>query len=673
MSHVKRTRLDAGFPDTPSAIPEAMENALAQQFEALGPNAGLRLANLRSLVSSLTPQETRFMRLHLQSLPAPADIISSFPVDILIDISPYLSALDIVNILAVSKAWRQAWSQRHVVGALAKHHMPNFLQLYAHRNRLPTDQNLFDSFYQAARKFSIRQQGLFQSMIFNPVPWLHSVTRDRFFSLESSGAIESWDDVFPGGNFNNDFPDHLTEKKAEGKPPYSYINLLYRNGKVAWQPDDDDDDNLSSLTFVDDLRSQQRKVYKVPISVVLLGCVAHLEDLGSERDSVTLPSANIYKVSIEGKRAYILTDNSEVYVWTFRGGIRKVDTSAAGEDGINRIVNVVHDMEMEGMFDILPHPFLDDKFYLFSFRESERMLVVHEFNHNGTLRIHTTTLPKVYSLTRKWGTGDFDFEISCEGTEPNGDEDFFRDERHKVDAYGNYTICQFFAKGRPVKPKEFRGLYDDKWKDWNCEAYHDEDDDYCLGYTVLFNALTASVSISPFISNIRRPDQFPPSLTFWGGQQIELIRAPTTGNNLDFCMLLVSELNGQKRVQSMDDLPIYCPSTINAAKPISVTRRVTTRLDNSPAKKMMQGHKCSNIVSRYLTERLELISSIQPQYGLEITFEYDQLRCCINAELTEGDGTFELKADEDFLVCVSPEGYVAWSFYHDMKDLQVKA
>lgn len=287
MSRVKRTRLDAGFSDTPSAIPEAMENALAQQFEALGPNVGLRLANLRSLLSSLTPRETRFMRLHLQSLPAPADIISSFPADILVGISPYLSALDIVNILAVSKAWRQAWSQRHVVRALAKHHMPNFLRLYAHRNRLQspedcTNQNLFDSLYWAARKFSIRQQGLFQSMILNPVPWLHSVTRDRFFSLESTDGIESWHDVFPGGNFNNDFPDHATEEKAEGKPLYSFMNFLYRNGKVAWQPEDESDDNLSSLTFVDDLRSQRRKVYKVPISVVLLGCVARLEDLGSE-------------------------------------------------------------------------------------------------------------------------------------------------------------------------------------------------------------------------------------------------------------------------------------------------------------------------------------------------------------------------------------------------------
>lgn len=284
MRGVKRTRTNNGDSDTVSTTSEAMQNALAEQFEALGSDVGLRLANLRTLFSSLTPQETQFMRLHLQSLPPLADIISRFPADILVEISPYLSILDIVNILNVSKAWRKSWAQRDVVRALAKHHMPNFLPFYAHRNRLQspeacTDQDLFNSFYQAARKFSIRQQGLFQSMICNPGPWLHFVTRDRFFTLEPTDGISDWDDVFPDQDIDDLDPDRLHEEKKE--LPDQGRTFLYCNGKVAWQPDDDDD-NLASLIFVDDLRSQRRKVYKVPVAVVLHGCVAELLALGSE-------------------------------------------------------------------------------------------------------------------------------------------------------------------------------------------------------------------------------------------------------------------------------------------------------------------------------------------------------------------------------------------------------
>lgn len=414
--------------------------------------------------------------------------------------------------------------------------------------------------------------------------------------------------------------------------------------------------------------------------------ISHAWDLETgEHDSVTLPSADIYQVRVEGKRAYILTHNSKVYVWTFRRGLREVDTSAAGEDGIDHVVEAEQNEplqegeEREGLFDILPHPLLDDTFYLLSFKEeSDKMLVVHEFNHNGTLRLHTTTLPEVYSLTRKSGTGDFDFKISSRRTGRNDEVpvgDYFRMCTHKVDPYGNYAICQIFIPGRLLKPEGFRGPYDDSDIDYNYPYYLDEFDDHYLGYTVFFNALTASVSTSPFISNLY-PGHFSPSPTRWGGQQIELIRAPTIRKDLRFRMLLVSELNGQKRPESMDDLPVYCPSSLNSLREfLPVNHRFTERLANTPAKpgKMMHGYKCSNIVSRYLTERREVIPSIQPQYGLDITFEYDQLTDQgADGDFDQDNTSFELMADEDFLLCVGPMGYVAWSFYHDMKDLQVR-
>ncbi|KAK3948601.1 hypothetical protein QBC32DRAFT_53834 [Pseudoneurospora amorphoporcata] len=720
MRGVKRLRSDAGLSDAFSAIPEAMQNSLAQQFEALGPDVGLRLANLRTLLSSLTPQETRFMRLHLQSLPAPADIVSRFPTDILVEISPYLCALDIVNILNVSKAWRKSWSQRDVVRALAKHHMPNFLQFYHHRNRSQspddsTDQDLFNAFHQAARKFSIRQQGLFQSTISNPAPWLHFLTRDRFFTLEPTDDVKDWGDVYPGWGFDEEIPDNTHHLFNHGKTkPGAWKEYAYCDGKVAWMPETTDI-NLASVTFVDDLRSQKRRVYKVPIPVVLHGSTIHLVALGSELvvvsarrtcyawdletgepDSVTLPSLDIHRVKVEKKRMYILTEHAKVYVWTFKHGIREIDISAVGKP--NLFVTLADEMEplprclgRTGIFDILPHPLLDDTFYLFYFKdkayktdhdtdeededEDDKVIVVYELNHNGTLRLHTATLPHVWSLTREWGTGDFDFDFLAhrDPTDSDSDddyedniEDYFSHCTQKVDPYGNYAIGQCFLRGRllkrvgPFQPG-FRGIYDDD------EKYDEESGlrpNQHLGYTVFFNALTASISTSPFISGI---DQDPPIHSGWGGQQIEVIRAPTLRNDLCFCMLLVSESNGQKHLESMDDLPIYCPSSFNSLKEfLPVNHRFTERLANTPAKpgKMTSGYKCSNIVSRYLTERRELVPSIQPQYGLDITFDDEGL----HGETRDDFKALWLEMDEDFLVCFGQKGYVAWSFYHDMKD-----
>nr|CAD11323.1 hypothetical protein [Neurospora crassa] len=689
MRGVKRTRTNNGDSDIVSTTSEAMQNALAEQFEALGSDVGLRLANLRTLFSSLTPQETQFMRLHLQSLPPPADIIARFPTDILVEISPYFSTLDIVNILNVSKAWRKSWAQRDVVRALAKHHMPNFLPFYAHRNRLQspeacTDQDLFNSFYQAARKFSIRQQGLFQSMICNPGPWLHFVTRDRFFTLEPTDSIRDWDDVIPDQDIDDVYPDRVHDEKAQ--LPDQWRNFRFCNGKLAWQVDSDDK-NLASLTFVDDLRSQRRKVYKVPVPVVLHGCVAYLRDLGSERDSVTLPSAEIQTVKIEGKRVYILNPDAKVYVWTFKQGVREVDTSEARKYAgpVAFYWGCINDADRLGIFDLIPHPLLDDTFYLLALQDDplqekpERALVVLEYNHSGTLHLHTTALPQVRSFTRTWGTGDFNFGFNddddVELNLTGGYEDIFVPITEKVDAYGNYAVCQFHLEGWADKPDYIhRGVYDDD--DLISHENEDEDgDEYrpvnvTLGFTVFFNALTASVSTSPFMS---ATGVGLPSTVRWGGQQIDLVFAPTKRKDVLFAMLLISESDGQKRLESMDDLPVHCPSTLEAVEPIPVTHRLTKRLDQTPAKagKMMHGHRCSNVASRFLTESLEFIPSLQPLYGLDITFEYEQL--IGKAAHCEDDNPFCLAADEDFFVCMGPKGYVAWSFCHDMKDLQVKA
>ncbi|KAK3392582.1 hypothetical protein B0T20DRAFT_59857 [Sordaria brevicollis] len=702
MAGVKRLRPDTGFANIASATPENMQNSLAQQFEALGSDAGLRLANLRRLLSSLTPQENQYMRLYFQSFPTPRrDIIPLFPTDILVEITRYLSPFDIANILDVSKMWRKSWSQRDVVRALAKHHMPRFLQFYDYREKLQsseeTDQNLSDVFYQAALKFNTRQQGLFQSMISIPAPWLHWVTRDRFFALEPTDSIKGWDDVFPDGDDEDHVMDNVPNETGVPSFPGEFA---YCNGKVAWQPATPDM-NLASLTFVDDLRTQQRRVYQIPDPVLLRGSCAYLQALGNElvvvsagrtchawdletgeHDSVMLPAARIHRVMIEKKRTYILTDEADVYVWSFRRGLREVDTNTASEAAIDGVLDgdygvpISYDPMREGLFDILPHPDRDDRFYLLSLNEqSDRELVVHEFNHDGLVRSHTTALPEVSDLIGKLGhsgTSDFGFDVRMD------EEDYLRICTHKVDTYGNYAICQFFLSGRLVKPDHFRGLHDEDEGD---DLFFHGDDDHWVGYTVFFNALTASVSTTPFIYDAFQSAEFPPMSTFWGGQQIELIRAPTARDDDRFRMLLVSEFNGQKRFESMDDLPIHCTwSFYSLREPVPVNHRVTESLGNSPVKegRMVQGQRCSNIVSRYLYERFDLMPSISPIYGLDITFEFSDLKGRVSEDEEEHafhddrDGSdLTIMADDDFLICRGPKGYVAWSFCHDMRDKHV--
>lgn len=396
---------------------------------------------------------------------------------------------------------------------------------------------------------------------------------------------------------------------------------------------------------------------------------------------MTLPSADIQTVECEKNRVYILTPDVKVYVWTFKQGVREVDTREARKYAgpVAFYSGWLDAADRRGIFDLIPHPLLDDTFYLLALQDDpvkpERALVVLEYNHSGSLHLHTTALPQVRSLTRTWGTGDFNFDFHDRSDSTGRYKDSFEPTTQKVDAYGNYAVCQFHLDGWPKRPDYInQGVYDEDYP-----IYEDLGDDeneapwlvnVFLGFTVFFNALTASVSTSPFMFST---GVGPHSTVRWGGQQIDLVFAPTKRKDVDFAMLLISELNGQRRLESMDDLPVHCPSTLEAVEPIPVTHRLTKRLDHTPAKagKMMHGHRCSNIVSRFLTESLEFIPSLQPLYGLDITFEYEQL--IGKAECLEDHNPFCLLADEDFLVCIGSKGYVAWSFYHDMQDLQVKA
>lgn len=390
-------------------------------------------------------------------------------------------------------------------------------------------------------------------------------------------------------------------------------------------------------------------------------------------------------VKPEKYRVYFLTAHTKVYVWTFKKGVRQVDTQEAmkyagpvsGYLGFQ-----IGDTRRLGIFDIIPHPLLEDTFYLLALQDEpithekpNRTLVVLEYNHSGTLRLHTTALPQVRSLTRRYGTGDFTFDWIRRGNNDEnrfdrrqGYEDSFRPMGQKADMYGNYALCQFTLRGWINEPEEFLGMPDYRWDD----SYDDGrlPAPVYLGFTVFFDALAASVSVSPFL---HATDVTPPPHMSWGSQQIDLICAPTEEAYSCFAMLLVSELNGPQYLQSTDDLPVHCPSAPEAVGPGFVTRRLTKRLDNTPARvgKVVPGYTRSNLVSQFLAQCVRHIPSYQPLYGLDITSEYRQLE--------GGDynrarrNRFHLMTDEDFLICAGPMGYVAWSFYHDMKDLHVKA
>lgn len=247
-----------------------MENLLASQLASLGGDAQLRKANLQNLISALTHQEIRELAPQLNRISFQTDIVGLLPVELLLLVAECIEGSDIFNFLNVSKRWRALWLQENVLRLLADKWFPGFLKYYSlQKQRTGVTPDLPALFAEATWRFHYRSLGKFRSALFANA-WL----------TDDAGCLEKYlrlDPAFhpPGRDWKLECPGLFTQKHML----QSYrTQVFYSHGRLAWNPDGLQFPE-SSVIFVDDFRTQLRRIYQVP-GVLMEGQAAILRALG---------------------------------------------------------------------------------------------------------------------------------------------------------------------------------------------------------------------------------------------------------------------------------------------------------------------------------------------------------------------------------------------------------
>ena len=145
------------------------------------------------------------------------------PPEIISQIGWYLPLDTILDCRLVCRGWRKAWTHGAVVTSLCQHFFPGLLEV--HRAQLSAQETLFRS--EARRHLRRRLEDHEETFI----PW------------NAQGTTETF-----RGNFGSSTP---ASKDADRLRLDSSHQVLYCNGKVAWQPE-------SSCVLIDDLRVRKR-------------------------------------------------------------------------------------------------------------------------------------------------------------------------------------------------------------------------------------------------------------------------------------------------------------------------------------------------------------------------------------------------------------------------------
>lgn len=249
-----------------------MEHLLSQQLASIGEDTQLRKANLRNLVSSLTSHECRDLAAQLSTVDYRTDIVTRIPVELLFIIAEYIDGRELFHFLNVSKQWRAAWLEKSVLQRLAKKWFPGFLEYVSIQEQLTgVPQDIERLFLDAARKYHFRSLGKFRSAFYANcwLPSIHGADQEQHFTLDRTHqhCDSTWEAEYP----------HLFNSDTGSE--FRAGNHHYAHGRLAWQPCVNMGRQEDSLVFVDDLRTQQRKLYRVPM-LPMLGERAILVALG---------------------------------------------------------------------------------------------------------------------------------------------------------------------------------------------------------------------------------------------------------------------------------------------------------------------------------------------------------------------------------------------------------
>jgi len=247
-----------------------MENLLASQLASLGGDSQLRKANLQNLISALTHQEIRELAPQLTRISFQTDIVGRLPVELLLLVAECIEGSDIFNFLNVSKRWRAVWRQENVLRLLAGKWFPGFLEYYSlQKQRTGVAPDLPALFAEATRKFHYRSLGKFRSALFVD-EWLTNDASclEKYFRLDPAFHP-------PGQDWKLECPGLFTE---EHMLQNYRTRGFYSHGRLAWQPGGLQFPE-SSVIFVDDFRTQLRRIYQVP-GVLIQGQAAIIRALG---------------------------------------------------------------------------------------------------------------------------------------------------------------------------------------------------------------------------------------------------------------------------------------------------------------------------------------------------------------------------------------------------------
>ncbi|WQF82219.1 Putative F-box domain-containing protein [Colletotrichum destructivum] len=314
--------------------PDRPEQILSQAFSQLtlidgSPDIGLRQANLRHLVTKISPWELIYLRsLIQQTTPRLADL-PNLPEEVVAAISALLDCPDILTCTRVSKAWRRAWTADLVAKDVMRAHFPGLIELS------PEEASPWLLLRPALERVVSVARGECISSIFIETTGPSLLKCTTVLKLDARACeyakhnTISPSDPSPGGAGHG--PGHQASN-----------DFAYCDGKVAWQWDD-------YSFFVDDIRALTRTLVS-PSDLVVKGekhftvcalstqllvlvnsltmrslIVCHLEKGQYRR--VTLPS-RMHEITLDKETFVVIfgptLSRADPHVWRWESGLAKL-------------------------------------------------------------------------------------------------------------------------------------------------------------------------------------------------------------------------------------------------------------------------------------------------------------------------------------------------------------
>ncbi|TQN65387.1 Vegetative incompatibility protein HET-E-1 [Colletotrichum shisoi] len=327
MTPPDRDERDEKHPDRPEQI-------LSQSFSQLtlidgSPDVGLRQANLRHLVTEISPWELIYLRsLTQHRTPRLADL-PNLPEEVVAEISALLDGPDILTCTRVSKAWRRAWTADLVTKDVTRAHFSGLIELS------PEEASPWLLLRPVlARVVSVARGECISSLF---------IQTTGASLLECTTVLELDARACEYAKHDTTGPSDPSPIGAGHGPGHQASNdFAYCDGKVAWKWDNYgflvDDIRASTRTLVSpsDLVVKGEKHFTVcALSTQLLVLVNSLTRRSlivchlakGEHRRVTLPS-RMHEVTLD-KETFVVTfgptlSRADPHVWRWESGLAKL-------------------------------------------------------------------------------------------------------------------------------------------------------------------------------------------------------------------------------------------------------------------------------------------------------------------------------------------------------------